>query len=211
MCDLWEDGSYMFYKKEGSVNFVDNNAEHVRAILVAMDALATHFEHFWVESKSGIGSCWGWDLATFDADPDRVLTMSECARHDGEQLLFSSNLVRDPNTFVIESVEGFFVHLTWRVEHYEITDVDMYFFAIDLGPEVGKSTISWAAINNEIYAALTHDLPYLVFPLLILVSYVSLVFYRPGPDSHTALAWGAIVNVYVAALTQPKPDASQKH
>ena len=91
------------------------------------------------------------------------------------QLLFASNPVRDKNTFSITSVEGFFIHVTYRIEHSDMPPIDEFYLALETDPEVGKHLLSWASINNEIYAALIHDLPYVVLPLIILVSYVSFV------------------------------------
>jgi len=173
----------------------------LRSILQFYADLSSEFSSLYQYERSGLGSCWDWDLTTFDVDPNPLSTLTDCFKHDSVQVLFSSHLVRDVNTFKIESADAFFIGVTWSINTFQMQPVDDWYMSYQMSDDtLDKSLICWASINNEIYAALLHDMPYLSLPLIILISYVSFVFYRPDNTSHIPLAYAALANVLMAVF-----------
>jgi len=191
-----------------SVDFLENNAEHVRA---AIEIQLNVIDHFGLEKVcwayhsqpriKGIGECWDWNLATFDADSDRIGTLSECIKHNRIlESTFMSGVEKNVNTGRLTQVTGLYTSFRMKISQPEILEVDQYITSQETD-DVHMAPIGWAGINNSIYAALIHDMPYTLGPILILLIYVSHIFYRNNSDSHMTLAYAGIANVFMAVLS----------
>ena len=81
----------MMFRPEtaSSSNFLEDDSKHLRLSIEIQLNLVDHFgfgKVCWTNESqpriSGVGSCWGWDLARFDEDEDRIGTLSECIKFD---------------------------------------------------------------------------------------------------------------------------------
>ena len=196
----------MFYRPPETattVNMMENNLEHVRFGIEAMHRIANKFPEYicWSNNQpylSGIGKCWGWSLETFDADTDRSSTLKNCLKtHRDYESRFMSNVEKNFNNGEIKSFSGYFLYTQWLLSPPEMVHIDDYFNVMGTD-QVGVALISWSSINNAIYGALIHDMPYIAGPIFILMAYVGHVFYRKNNESHMSLAVAGIGNVFMA-------------
>jgi len=204
--DVCHAQNFMFYKPPEtatSVNMMDNNLEYVRFGIEAMQKIADKFPEYicWKNNRpylSGIGKCWDWSLETFDADTDRSTTLKTCLKtHRDYEFRFMSDVEKNLNNGEIKSFTGYFLNTQWLLSPPEMVHIDDYFKKMGTD-EVGVALISWTSINNAIYGALIHDMPYIAGPIFILMAYVGHVFYRKNNESHMSLAVAGIANVFMA-------------
>mmetsp|Transcript_7952 Transcript_7952/g.15993 ORF Transcript_7952/g.15993 Transcript_7952/m.15993 type:complete len:1059 (+) Transcript_7952:127-3303(+) len=191
-----------------SKNFLEDNAKYIRLAIEIQLNLIKRFGYDKVcwdwNSKprvQGVGECWGWSLNKFDADQDRIETLSKCIKHNRVlESTFMAGVEKDRNTGRLTQVTDLLVNVELNIGQPEIADVDDFIKSHE-NLNVHLGTIGWAGINNAIYAALLHDIPYILGPIFILLIYVSHIFYRPNRDSHMSLAFTGIANVFMAVIS----------
>ena len=200
----------MMFRPEtaSSTDFLEDNAKNMRLMIEIQLNVIDHFgldKVCWdLDSQPrifGVGSCWQWDLARFDEDVDRIGTLSKCIKHDQYlEANFMAGVEKDRTTGRLTQLLGIFTSMNMNIAQIEIEAVDRYIMSHE-SDQVHLGTIGWASINNAIFGALIHDMPFIFGPVIILTVYVSHIFYRKGNDSHMSLAFTGIANVFMAVIS----------
>ncbi|GMH52187.1 hypothetical protein TrRE_jg9523 [Triparma retinervis] len=200
----------MMFRPEtaSSSNFLEDDSKHLRLSIEIQLNLVDHFgfgKVCWTNESqpriSGVGSCWGWDLARFDEDEDRIGTLSECIKFDKYiESMYMAGVEKDRNSGRLTKLTGVFTSYEMLISQPEIKAIDDFIMTHQTD-EVHLGTIGWTGINNAIYSALIHDMPFMLGPVIILTVYVSHIFYRKGNDSHMSLAFTGIANVFMAVIS----------
>ena len=195
-------------REKGYSNLLDNNCILLRKAIEINAAVMEHFgmdivcwDSNGIPSLEGVGKCWHWDLAEFDADENRVATLSQCI--DQDSLLehqYMSGVEKDLHSGKIEKVTGVIVSMWYRKHVVKISQLDEFVLSMQ-DEDISMGALSWVGINDAILAALMYDMPLIGIPILILTVYVCHIFYRPNSDSHMTLAFAGMANVLLAVIS----------
>ena len=102
-----------------------------------------------------------------------------------------SSVEKNLNSGEVQYFTGYFFYSQWKLSSpSEMTDIDDLFNPIGTD-QVGVALISWSTINNAIYGALIHDMPFVAGPIFILmVSFsASRESTRSGSDAFLSQAY----------------------
>ncbi|GMI52030.1 hypothetical protein ScalyP_jg4404 [Parmales sp. scaly parma] len=200
---------FMILKKEDKIEYnndlLQQNCKFLEILFAIKQELELSILKGACESELGcrfksIMDCWV-DFESFAGDENRFQTLQTCSFSNVHLFKEYSHRKNSSNGTKLEiDAIRFDVIVGYDSKQIlQIVDRTVLDHKIFYEHDYKISSVSWVAVEYEIYNALKHDIPYAVSPIFILLAFASWIFYRRDKSkSHMRLAVCAILNIVMA-------------